>query len=156
MGHNMPAKWDTWFSPLSSLGMPLFFTLSGFLMAYNYSAGFQSRFGRTLRSYLVARFARIYPVYALCLLLSFSFMGGFFNDLKERPGDVRTSLLYLFSMTQSWAQVPVFQDYGAARTKAGRGGQRTCGRNDSAASRVIRMTNGAIRRAAYPSPATGA
>ena len=111
MAHNLPADaGQLWLVVLSALGMPLFFTLSGFLMAYNYSAGFQARFGRTLRSYCVARFARIYPVYAACLLISFSFMGCFFNDLKDRPADTYKSLAYLGTLTQSWAHVPVFAD----------------------------------------------
>ena len=117
MGHNLPAALcGVELTVLSGLGMPLFFTLSGFLMAHNYSAGFRNRFGRTLRSYYVARFARIYPVYILCLLISFSFMGCFFNDLKERPDDVRTSLFYLTTLTQSWGHVPVFIGHHMPRT----------------------------------------
>jgi peptidoglycan/LPS O-acetylase OafA/YrhL len=112
MGYHLPPEpkeW-VWFIGLSSLGMPLFFVLSGFLMAYNYSALFRARFGRTLWSYGVARFARIYPVYAACLLLSFSFMGNFFNDLRDRPADTYKSLAYVGTLTQSWGHVPVFAD----------------------------------------------
>jgi peptidoglycan/LPS O-acetylase OafA/YrhL len=111
MGHNMPLneKDKLFVVVLSAIGMPLFFVLSGFLMAYNYSTGFRDRFGRTLRSYYVARFARIYPVYAVSLLLYLSVTGCFFNDLKDHPDDTRKSLRYVSTLTQSWAHAPVFQ-----------------------------------------------
>ena len=117
MGHNLPpALYGTHLSVLSALGMPLFFTLSGFLMAYNYSAPFQTNFRRTLRSYYVARVARIYPVYALCLLISFGWMGCFFNELQDRPGEVAKTLAYQGTLTHSWVHVPVFQDHYTPRT----------------------------------------
>ena len=101
---------------LSAIGMPLFFTLSGFLMAYNYAAPFQKNFRRTLRTYYVARVARIYPVYILCLLISFGWMGCFFNELQDRPADVATVLAYQGTLTHSWVHVPVFQDHYTPRT----------------------------------------
>ena len=116
MGHNLPAAlYGVELTVLSALGMPLFFTLSGFLMAYNYSAPFRERFRRTLWTYSVARFARIYPVYALCLLVSFSCSGNFFSELKAFPGDVATCLAYQGTLTQSWVHVPVFPN-GNPRT----------------------------------------
>jgi peptidoglycan/LPS O-acetylase OafA/YrhL len=50
------------------VGVPFFFVLSGFILAYNYLP--EARAG-TLdnRRFWVARFARIYPVYAVALLL---------------------------------------------------------------------------------------
>ncbi|HEX3754913.1 MAG TPA: acyltransferase [Rhizomicrobium sp.] len=45
-------------------GMSLFFTLSGFVIYYNYADAFHRRsFGEALRSFAVARFARIYPLF---------------------------------------------------------------------------------------------
>ncbi|MFO0796777.1 MAG: acyltransferase [Gemmataceae bacterium] len=109
MGHNLPAALGgPRLTTLSALGMPLFFTLSGFLMAYNYSAPFRERFGRTLWGYAVARFARIYPVYIVCLLVSFSFCGTFFNELMLFPADTLTTLAYQGTLTHSWVHVPVF------------------------------------------------
>lgn len=50
------------------IGVQLFFVLSGFILAYTYSDGHLSRVER--RSFLVARFARVYPVYALALFVA--------------------------------------------------------------------------------------
>src|SRR5438477_9742992 len=60
---------------LSTIGMPIFFTLSGFLLCYNYQADFASNREGTLLRFYRSRLARIYPAYLLALLLSFSFMG---------------------------------------------------------------------------------
>lgn len=117
MGHNLPRElYSIELTVLSSLGMPLFFTLSGFLMAYNYSAPFRTAFRRTLWTYYVARVARIYPVYAACLLISFGWMGCFFNELQDRPREVAKTLAYQGTLTQSWVHVPIFQDHYTPRT----------------------------------------
>jgi peptidoglycan/LPS O-acetylase OafA/YrhL len=104
--------------PLYALGMPLFFVLSGFLMAYNYSASFGASYRKTLKTFYVARLARLYPVYLVCLLLYFSFVGNFFHDLRDRTGDTVKSLAYVGTMTQSWVHIPVFTDTHAPRTVA--------------------------------------
>jgi peptidoglycan/LPS O-acetylase OafA/YrhL len=50
-------------------GVTFFFVLSGFVLAHNYFERFQANFTlRLLWSYLVARVARIYPLYLLLLL----------------------------------------------------------------------------------------
>ncbi|MGI9146829.1 MAG: acyltransferase family protein [Chloroflexota bacterium] len=55
------------------MAVPLFFVLSGFVLTYTYT-GVRSRTGSNQdlnrRAFWVARFARIYPVYALSLLLA--------------------------------------------------------------------------------------
>lgn len=114
-GNISPGVWKKYTASLSGVGMSLFFVLSGFLMAYNYSEGFRAQYGRTLRNYLVARFARIYPVYVLALLIWFSFVGGFFHDLRDHPTDTAISLSFVLTGTQSWVHIPVFQD-GTPRT----------------------------------------
>lgn len=48
------------------LGVPFFFVLSGFILAYIYDGKFRTR--RDYKRYAVARFARVYPVYLLALL----------------------------------------------------------------------------------------
>jgi peptidoglycan/LPS O-acetylase OafA/YrhL len=120
MAHNLPPelKVKAYLSELWSLGMPLFFTLSGFLMAYNYSAAFRARFGRTAWGFYVARFARIYPVYLVCLVLHLSFTGNFFHDLRDRTADTAKSFRYVLTVTQSWAHSPVFTDSHAPRPLA--------------------------------------
>jgi len=51
------------------VGVPFFFVLSGFILAYNYLP--HARAGTlSSRQFWLARFARIYPVYAVALLLA--------------------------------------------------------------------------------------
>jgi peptidoglycan/LPS O-acetylase OafA/YrhL len=102
-------------SELWAIGMPLFFTLSGFLMAYNYSAGFRSSYRSTLGKFYVARFARIYPIYFISLLLWLSLAGQFFHDLRDHPRDTYASLAMTATMTQNWACVPVYEGTAAPR-----------------------------------------
>ena len=54
------------------LAVATFFVLSGFVLARSYGSG--EWHGERLRRYAVARFARIYPVYALSLALVVPFM----------------------------------------------------------------------------------
>lgn len=53
-----------------AVGMSLFFMLSGFVLAYSYTDS-----NRTLKSYLVNRLARIYPVYVAAAVLTLPWMG---------------------------------------------------------------------------------
>jgi peptidoglycan/LPS O-acetylase OafA/YrhL len=58
-----------------AIGMSLFFILSGFVLAYRYADG------RTpFKSYLVNRFARIYPIYAVAALVTLPWIGLSFGD----------------------------------------------------------------------------
>ena len=51
--------------------MTMFFILSGLVLTWNYDASFRDGLTRaTLRTYAVARFARIYPLYLAALLLA--------------------------------------------------------------------------------------
>ncbi len=49
--------------PLPSMGMTLFFVLSGFVMWVNYAESFRERLWPSLWRFAVARFARLYPLY---------------------------------------------------------------------------------------------
>lgn len=51
------------------VGVAVFFVLSGFLIAYRY----YDRFSSSFRTYILNRFARIYPVYFLLTTLTFLF-----------------------------------------------------------------------------------
>jgi peptidoglycan/LPS O-acetylase OafA/YrhL len=116
MGGMVPNGWFRHYTrSLSAIGMPLFFVLSGFLMAYNYSARFQTSYRRTLWSFYVARFARIYPLYIISLLI-FCSLSCLFQEIRDRPNDVRKCLIYVGTMTQSWVYIPVFTDYANPRT----------------------------------------
>jgi peptidoglycan/LPS O-acetylase OafA/YrhL len=76
------------------LAVATFFVLSGFVLARGYGDGPWP--GKRLRSYLVARFARVYPVYVFSLILVAPFM------LADRtPG--KTGLLMNYSLLlQGW------------------------------------------------------
>lgn len=52
------------------LGVSFFFVLSGFILAYNYRSPLTTWSAK--KAFFLARFARIYPVYILALLASFS------------------------------------------------------------------------------------
>ena len=96
-------------SELAGIPMQLFFTLSGFLLAYNYSAGFASAYGSTVRKYYLTRFARIYPIYFIALILWLGLVGHLTHDLKEHPRDTCVSLAMTATMTQNWAYVPLYE-----------------------------------------------
>jgi peptidoglycan/LPS O-acetylase OafA/YrhL len=61
-------QWIRWIA--GGYGVSFFFVLSGFILTYVYSEHFESGVtSKAYRRYAVARFARIYPSYALALIL---------------------------------------------------------------------------------------
>jgi peptidoglycan/LPS O-acetylase OafA/YrhL len=98
-----PPQIVTLLSMLAEEGMSLFFVLSGFVIFYNYSETIGSLGG--LRNFFVARFARLYPLYFVCLcydlLLTVSYAG--------LPAAKIAIPLYL-TLTQSWLYFP-FPDH---------------------------------------------
>jgi peptidoglycan/LPS O-acetylase OafA/YrhL len=61
----MPAMpWLAPFAKYGFLGVPVFFIISGFVIAY-------SAVGRTAVAFAIARFSRIYPTFVLCMTLTF-------------------------------------------------------------------------------------
>ena len=90
-----------WYSLLNSgagVGMPLFFVLSGFVIQYNYSERIREGGSRALFNFFVARFARLYPLYFLCI--AYDVM----NSVSyEQPKPYTLEVLpYFLTMTQSW------------------------------------------------------
>ena len=78
------------------LGVPFFFILSGFILTYAHA---DLTFDRAqLRRFFVARFARLYPVYLLALMISIPFVEHF----------VFSTDWYQFFLLQSW-----FPGFGA-------------------------------------------
>jgi peptidoglycan/LPS O-acetylase OafA/YrhL len=65
--HGSPKLLST-FTISGYMGVTLFFTLSGFVLAINYFDSFRHFSGRKLWQYSVARFARIYPLYILIVV----------------------------------------------------------------------------------------
>jgi peptidoglycan/LPS O-acetylase OafA/YrhL len=64
---NQPV-WYDYVNAASGIGMTLFFVLSGFVIHYNYSESIRAGRVRGLFNFFVARFARLYPMYILCLV----------------------------------------------------------------------------------------
>ncbi len=84
-----PSPWTI--SPLAYCGMALFFVLSGFVITYNYSGYFlRLPYRKALKIFLVARFARLYPLYALFLFGCLPFL-------------LNYSIFLYATMTQTWA-----------------------------------------------------
>jgi peptidoglycan/LPS O-acetylase OafA/YrhL len=83
--------------PFGHFGMALFFVLSGFVIHYNYADLFQKEpLGFALRRFFIARFARLYPLYAVAILCSLAMI--------PFPFPWWVVLSYL-TMTQSWLNV---------------------------------------------------
>jgi hypothetical protein len=78
-------------------GMSAFFVLSGFVIHYNYIEAFKTLpYAQAARYFFAARFARLYPLYALAIVLNVLYSSSaIFGD---RPG---AALAYL-TMTASW------------------------------------------------------
>lgn len=55
---------------ITAEGMTLFFVLSGFVIHYNYSHKIKKNAKEGIYYFLVARFARLWPLYIICLTLS--------------------------------------------------------------------------------------
>lgn len=65
--HGVPQVALPWLTPVAKygyLGVPAFFVISGFVIAY-------SAEGRTAAGFAIARFSRIYPTFAFCMTLTF-------------------------------------------------------------------------------------
>jgi peptidoglycan/LPS O-acetylase OafA/YrhL len=97
----MSGALPTWYVVLSSLagiGMPLFFVLSGFVIHYNYSDSIKQERGRGLFNFFVARFARIYPLFVVCLLYDLAWK----YTYAQLPDTTSQALPFYLTMTQTW------------------------------------------------------
>jgi peptidoglycan/LPS O-acetylase OafA/YrhL len=74
--HFSNPNWFGWLAPVVNAGfasVSFFILLSGFVLAYNYAG--RAREGELVKSrFWEARFTRLYPVYLLSLLLSWSML----------------------------------------------------------------------------------
>jgi peptidoglycan/LPS O-acetylase OafA/YrhL len=71
-------------------GVTLFFILSGFIIAYNYLNQFEKSPSSSILPFYFARFSRIYPLYAFCLIYAW----------MSAPSDL--SILPHFLVAQAW------------------------------------------------------
>lgn len=96
--------WRTWFIYCAAFGMSTFFVLSGFVIHYNYSDNITNFGWRGTINFFSARFARLYPLYIVCVFASL-YHHGYVLDLVR---DVNTRhqfwdlFPYYITLTQSW------------------------------------------------------
>jgi peptidoglycan/LPS O-acetylase OafA/YrhL len=84
--------------PLFYMAVGIFFSLSGFILAYNYNL--ENNWDlQQLRKFALARFARIYPVYALGLLLVVHFQ---LRAFLRQPAPQTAFGVLQFTLLQAW------------------------------------------------------
>jgi peptidoglycan/LPS O-acetylase OafA/YrhL len=71
-------------SPISVIGMPLFFTLSGFIVHYVYAGSFSKNWRAAVPAFAFARFSRLYPLFFAILL--FYLLGKLGRMFYAHPG----------------------------------------------------------------------
>jgi peptidoglycan/LPS O-acetylase OafA/YrhL len=71
-------------SPISVIGMPLFFTLSGFIVHYVYAGSFSKSWRAAVPAFAFARFSRLYPLFFAILL--FYLVGKLGRMFYAHPG----------------------------------------------------------------------
>jgi peptidoglycan/LPS O-acetylase OafA/YrhL len=108
--HEVPWGAIHWLKQASGFGMTLFFVLSGFVIHYNYAVLVTDGGSRGITTFLWARFARLYPLFLLLLLVSVLFsirprhmwagdLLAFYDTLRALP--------YFLLFVQSWFYVPI-------------------------------------------------
>jgi len=95
LGHS-----DAAFNILTFLGMPLFFTLSGFVIHYVYAEEFRRNWRTAIREFALARFSRIYPLY-FCLFL-FALVSTGLGSYMYYQGKEGLIVPYLFFFYTWW------------------------------------------------------
>src|SRR5262245_27898007 len=68
--YEAPLNTIYWLRQASGFGMTLFFVLSGFVIHYNYASLITGERRGGVAAYLWARFARLYPLFLLMLLIN--------------------------------------------------------------------------------------
>jgi peptidoglycan/LPS O-acetylase OafA/YrhL len=82
-------------------GVTFFFILSGFVLCYNYHDAFAHRFVPALKSFFVARFARIYPLHFLIFVLFFAS-----QSISDQLEHQFLPILAQLTLTQAWSPDP--------------------------------------------------
>ena len=90
--------------------MTLFFVLSGFVIHYNYGTLVTDGRLRGIGLYLRARFARLYPLFLLMLLVNVLISSrhlDFWRGHPERLDSILQALPYFVTSVQSWFYLPI-------------------------------------------------
>jgi peptidoglycan/LPS O-acetylase OafA/YrhL len=91
-----------YFSFVAMYGMTLFFVLSGFVIHYNYRDLFLNEsIGKAICEFAAARFARLYPLYLVFLLMSLA-ADDFLQKIYHSRDFALPILTYYLTLTQSW------------------------------------------------------
>ncbi len=85
---------------VSGIGMPLFFTLSGFVIHYVYAAGFAAGWRPATKEFAIARFSRIYPLYLT--LLAYNVLASPMGHSLAQSPNIVASLAYLLGCWTWW------------------------------------------------------
>jgi peptidoglycan/LPS O-acetylase OafA/YrhL len=99
-----------WLRQASGFGMTLFFVLSGFVIHYNYASLVTGERQGGVAAYLWARFARLYPLFLLMLLvnvLASSRTLALWAGHPEGFDSILQALPYFLVSVQSWFYVPI-------------------------------------------------
>jgi peptidoglycan/LPS O-acetylase OafA/YrhL len=91
---------ETVWLEITGIGMPLFFTLSGFIIHYVYADAFASGWRGATREFAVARFSRIYPLYFA--LLAYSLIRGPMGPALANSAGLPVLASYLLACWTWW------------------------------------------------------
>ena len=94
--------WNRFFTVMGYVGMDLFFILSGIVIYYNYADKVSANPSKEMPRFLLARFARLYPLYFLFLIAFFivnTFLFGRSSNLLA--ADITSLPMFLFGV-QDW------------------------------------------------------
>ena len=103
--HETPGGVVFWVSQVSGFGMTLFFVLSGFVIHYNYGKLVTTKGLRGVATFLWARFARLYPLFLLMMLVYVALSSRTLALLAgnpERFGSILQALPYFLLSIHSW------------------------------------------------------
>ncbi len=94
------------FSDIGFLGVPFFFQLSGFILTVVYEPrAFETSFPQAaanFKLFMIARIARIYPLYLLALITSFILVPFDASSLKLDIGEIGVALILTPLLLQAW------------------------------------------------------
>jgi peptidoglycan/LPS O-acetylase OafA/YrhL len=106
VANNKPAEGVVlWLTQLSGFGMTLFFVLSGFVIHYNYSGLVTDGRLRGIATFLWARFARLYPLFLLMMVVYVLVSQrhvAYWTGRPEEFNAIFQALPYFLLSIQSW------------------------------------------------------
>ena len=108
--HETPFGAVYWLKQASGFGMTLFFVLSGFVIHYNYAIPVTQGGGRGIAAYLWARFARLYPLLLLMLVVYMLISRKHRDAWSGHPDGLMSELIafpYFLLSIQSWIYLPI-------------------------------------------------